>query len=210
MPQVIESVIPVRRNADLIATIAPLWIAPSAKALDLTYGRGLWWARYRPQHLVTNDLDHSRDTDCHYDYRDLPLAWTDTYDLVAFDPPYTAKGGRTTSGIAEMDDRYGLVAAPATPQLLVHDICEGLQQAARVLRPGGILLLKSADFISSGKYQPVHLDLLVCAVSLGLEIVDEYVHHSGRGPQPTRNRDGTLRRQVHSRRAHSYLTVFRK
>ena len=39
---------------------------------------------------------------------------------------------------------------------------------------------------------------------------DLFIHHSGMGPQPKTNLDGTPRRQVHSRRAHSYLVVFQK
>lgn len=38
---------------------------------------------------------------------------------------------------------------------------------------------------------------------LGLEQVDEFIHHSGTGPQPPG------RRQLHSRRAHTFLCIFR-
>lgn len=73
-----------------------------------------------------------------------------------------------------------------------------------MLRQHGRLLVKCMDYISSGAYQPGRHKVVVRATEVGLRQVDEFVHHSGLGPQPRRDL------QYHSRRAHSFLCVFQK
>lgn len=204
------SVITHRRNADLIAEIQPLWIKPEDAVLDVTYGKGQWWKKYRPANLTTNDLDTSLNTDFHYAFNHLPTAWTESYDVVAFDPPYVCKGGRKTSTIPAMDAAYGLAEAPKNPRALFGWIDGGMKGCARVLRPKGRLLVKCSDFISSGKYQDGYTNILYAGAVCSLEHVDTFIHASGTGPQPKKNRDGSHCRQIHGRRAHSYLVVFKK
>jgi hypothetical protein len=71
-------------------------------------------------------------------------------------------------------------------------------------------MVKVGDYVSSGKLVLGHHHVVEFGLNLGLEQVDEFVHASGTGPQPTVNLDGSPRLQVHSRRAHSFLVVFRK
>ena len=54
----------------------------------------------------------------------------ETFDAVAFDPPYVSVGGRSTSGINGMHAAYGMDGAPLTPQGVQDDINAG---------PGGVL-----------------------------------------------------------------------
>jgi len=111
---------------------------------------------------------------------------------------------------SDLNDRYGLATAPRTPEELRQLIADGIKECTRVLAPNGRLLVKTADYISSGRYQAGLLHVMVAGINAGLEIADLFIHHSGMGPQPSRNLDGTPRRQVHSRRAHSYLLVLQK
>ena len=185
-------------NAHLIRTIRPLYIPDGALVLDTTYGRGGFWTEYRPRHMTIMDAKFGDD------FRRLPAQWTDTYDVVVFDPPYVCKGGRATSGIQEMDDRYGLVDAPATPAEMRKLHTDGLVECERVLNVGGTLLVKMGDYISSGHYQSGLNHLTFVTTMLGLEQVDLFIHYTHPGPQPKG------RRQVHGRRAHTYLVVYRK
>lgn len=191
-------------NANLMIQVARLWIKPDDSVLDVTFGGGKWWTRWCPQGLRGHDLALDG-----VDFRVLPEA-AGTIDVVVFDPPYTAKGGRKTSGIAGFDDRYGLRDAGKSPVDVQMDIGGGIYEANRVLKPGGLLMVKCADYISSGKLVLGHRHVVETALELGMEQVDEYIHWTRTGPQPKKNRDGSPRRQVHSRRAHSFLCVFRK
>jgi hypothetical protein len=184
-------------NGDLIADVASLgyldgWV------LDPTYGRGLWWTKFRPPVFSFSDLKTG------VDFRSLPYA-NSMFDAVAFDPPYVCKGGRTTSGIKEMDDRYGLEDAPKTPFELVRLICQGMSECCRVLKPQGYLLVKCMDYISSGRLVGGTVSVQNYAEqALGMETYERFTHVGSAGPQPAG------RRQVHARNNASTLFIFRK
>jgi hypothetical protein len=199
----VQSVVVSKRNGPLLAEVARLWLNPADLVLDVTYGRGLFWTDYRPARLIAHDL-YTVDG---IDFRRLPEG-DSSIDVVVFDPPYVSPGGRATSTIHEFNDRYGIDLVPRTVKETQELIAAGMKEATRVLVPGGRLLVKCADYISSGRFVQGRHHVVSTARTLGLEQVDEFVHHSGSGPQPKKNRDGTPRRQVHSRRAHSYLCVF--
>lgn len=185
-------------NDALMAEVARLWIKPEDVVVDLTFGKGNFWKTYSPPHLVSYSGDFT-NTGWH-------SSWV---DVVVFDPPYTSPGGRATSTIDDFNDAYGLHDTPPTPALLHDLITEGLDECDRILKPGGLLMVKHANYISSGKYQQGHYWILLHAEDMGMEQVDEFILHSGTGPQPKLNPDGSPRRQVHSRRAHSFLSIFR-
>lgn len=173
--------------------------------LDPTYGRGIWWKRFRPSSLVTNDLVPGR-ADHAFDFRHLPAEWANSFDAVAYDAPYVAIGGRKGSAMAELHDRFGLIGAPRTPALLQHMLSEGLTEMQRVAKPRAFILVKCQDYISSGKLFAGSHYTLTHGLDIGLEYFDrlERIQPNPR-PQPTSNR-----RQVHARRNLSTLLVFRK
>lgn len=196
-------------NAQLIVDCATLgYIRKSDRVLDPTYGRGLWWKLWRPDDLVIRD----RKLDRAWNYREMAEFEDATFDVVTFDPPYVAQGGRATIGEGAEDfaDRFGMVDCPRSPEELLRDNCAGLLQCARVTKPGGIILAKCKPYVSSGKLFPAHhLIFNYADVGLGLIYVDEFTHAAGTGPQPQTNLDGTERRQVHARQNASVLFVFR-
>lgn len=196
MPGTVQSVVECHDNGPLLAAAAQLWIRPGDLVLDVTYGRGNFWTDYRPDRLVTHDLELDG-----VDFRQLPEADA-SVDVVIFDPPYIPQGGRETSGIPAFLDRYGLVTVPKTTAELEELIAAGMKEASRVLRPGGRLFVKCMDYICSRQFQAGRHHAVTTALELGLRQVDEFVHYSGLGPQPPG------RRQEHSRRAHSYLCIF--
>lgn len=187
---------PWHTNAHLIEDVARLgYLQAGWVTLDPTYGRGLWWARWRPDVLVAHDLRLDR-----VDFRALPEA-DSTFDAAAFDPPYVSVGGRETTKIRDLHDRYGLGDAPPSPAGVQADIDDGLAELCRVLRPGGMALVKCQDYISSGTYQPGTHWTLTTALRLGFVLVDRLEHVAGVRPQPPG------RRQVHARRNLSTLFV---
>ena len=114
--------------------------------LDPTYGKGVWWQQWRPQNLVTR----SNVEDPSFDFRRTEFA-EGQFDAIAYDPPYVSVGGRATSNQKEMYDHYGLLNAPKTPLELQWLINDGLTEMYRIVKPGGIVLVKCQDYISGGK-----------------------------------------------------------
>lgn len=114
-------------------------------------------------------------------------------------------GGRTTIGedVAGFVAGYGLRDAPRTPDDMRAFIAQGLAEATRICVPGGILLVKCAPYISSGKLQLGDHWLLEDALALGLRVEERFIHVGHVRPQPGG------RRVVHARNNYSVLFVFR-
>lgn len=193
-------------NAELIKDIARLgYLSRDAVTLDPTYGRGVWWKRWRPDNLVTHDI-----TADGVDFRDLPHD-DDEFGAVVFDPPYVCIGGRATSTAHEFNERFGLADTPRTPQALADHNADGLAECARVLERKRYLLTKCKDYIWSGKFFDGTGATCDTAKALGLELVDRFEHVGAPGMQPERSRkDGAAVRQLHARRNLSTMFVFRK
>jgi hypothetical protein len=188
----IASVIP-GDNADLIATIAPLYLA-GRTVVDVTYGRGRWWTRYRPEGLVGHDLatDGIDFTALPYDDR--------SWDVVCYDPPYIPAGGDTTSTAGDFQANYGIRGGRSQAELDVL-VFAGLAEAARVTRC--YLLVKCMDYVNGGLFTAMSYRMVTEAQRLGLHMHDEIVHHAGSGPG-----GHNIVRQLRARRCHSKLLVF--
>jgi hypothetical protein len=187
-------------NGVLIATVARLGYLgrPGDTVLDVTYGRGLWWTRYRPAVLIAGAGD----------FRDRPEV-DKSVPVVCFDPPYISTGSRATSSVDDLYDRYGLGELKgwrATREL----IDAGLSECARVLAPGGFLLVKCMDYVESGRKVWNTFHVAAEGQCHGLELVDRFHHLSGGGPQTLVNQDGSPREQRHAREVTSMLLVFTK
>lgn len=184
-------------NAHMVEDVARLgYLRADWRTVDPTYGRGLWWARWRPDELTVHDLALDG-----VDFRDLPEV-DGAYDAAVFDPPYVCVGGRTTTGLADMHDRYGLTDAPRTPAELQALIGDGLAEVARVVRHRGLVLVKCQDYVTSGRLWPGAHHTTTRGLELGLRLVDRLEYLTSPRPQPSG------RRQVHARRNLSTLLVW--
>ena len=198
-------------NSDLIRAVFDIhvWPKPWAQGpdgpqiMDVTFGRGLWWQwiMNRGHEFTSHDIRLDG-----VDFRHLPEP-DKSMDVIAFDPDYVAIGGRATSTITEFNDRYGLTVKDyETPRALQRTINQGIEECARVLRPQGILLVKCATYISSGRPWLGEYHTIKHGHDCGLLVEDIFVHISGTGPQPARPDS----RQQHARSNSSRLIVFRK
>jgi len=204
-PSTVESVVKVRENGPLIATAAVLHIFDGAAVVDMTYGRGLFWTKYRPENLIAHDLYRGDGVD----FRDLPEG-DSSVDVAVFDPPYLPNESADKTTVPDFRDRYGIdlteeQRGPRTVQDVFDLYTAGIAEAHRILKPRGKLLVKTMDFVHGGKYHAMRQHVVMSATELGMSQVDEFVHHSGLGVS---NLAGTTQRT--SRRAHSLLCVFKK
>lgn len=184
-------------NGDLVAEFAPLYL--SGSVLDVTYGRGMWWTRFRPELFAFHDLALDG-----VDFRALPEG-PSSWDTVVFDPPYVPRQGpapATRIEDATFRQRYGLTVSRSGPELR-RLIFAGLAECARVARRW--VLVKCADYVNARKFQLGHLAVIQEGERIGLECHDLIIHATGSGPGGSQ-----ILRILRARRGHSYLVVFKK
>lgn len=187
-------------NADLIATIAPIYL-DGHSVLDVTYGKGAWWRRYTPDRFTCHDLALDG-----VDFRDLPEA-DNSVDVVCFDPPYVPCGSlpqviesshRSSAGAFR--HAYGL--QPMSHNDIETLFRDGLAECARVARRW--VLAKCADYVTGGRFRLGHLSMIDAARSADLaDPWDLIVHHTGPGPG-----GHNITHPLRARRHHSYLLAF--
>lgn len=194
-------------NADLIAdAVVPLgYLDPDTdRVLDPTWGHGVWWQRVRPARFVASDLEPDKSPlDCpvcvdggehptddkgrpvhagrSVDFTALPFD-ADTFDVVAFDPPYVPVGSNDTSTLKDYNERYGRHLVPSDPVKLQAIIDAGLSEAARV--SARVVLVKCANYVWSGHLYPGALHTANAAADLGLELLDWFTHAGNVRAQP--------------------------
>jgi hypothetical protein len=180
-------------NGHLIADVAKLgYIKSDDLVLDLTYGEGVWWKQWRPS-VLTHLHRHGAD------FRDTKFR-DGLFDVVAFDPPYKLNGRPDPM----IDERYGVHERATTAERL-ELIQGGIYEAARVVQPGGIVLVKCQDQVVSGAIVWQTHIVYQAAWMVGLEQVDRFDMTGHHRKQPMEGR-----RQQHAHGRPSTLLVFRK
>src|SRR5699024_499292 len=125
------------------------------------YGLGRFWTEIRPAGLVAVDIDPERvaaaldagiDAEV-ADFTALPMD-DGTYATVVLDPPYKLNGASTGRGPSAADAGFG-VAGTDWGRMRWQDrhalIRAGIAEAVRVTAPGGHVLVKCQDQVSSGR-----------------------------------------------------------
>lgn len=186
-------------NAELIADCFELgYLSDEWLTLDCTFGEGVFHKVRSPKRLIATDKDPYKSLfGSSVDFRYLPFK-DRAFDCVIYDGPYKLQG---TSNETNMDERYGTketVRWQDRMQLL-HD---GFEECARVLG-NGFLLAKCQAQVCSGAVRWQDVEYINHGYELGLDLVDRFDILSYRA-QP----DG--RSQVHARRNHSTLLIFKR
>lgn len=188
----VPSVIP-GTNAHLVEKVRHLGYLDGT-VVDVTYGQGGWWSRWRPAGLVAHDLAVDA-----VDFTALPYD-ADAFDTVCYDPPYIPAGGDTTSTAPQFQARYGITGGRSQAELDAM-VFAGLAETLRVGRR--FVLVKCMDYVNGGSFHPMSYRVAARAMELGARMHDELVHHAGPGPGGHNIVD-----QVRARRCHSKLLVF--
>jgi SAM-dependent methyltransferase len=199
-PEAIKAATNWPTNGDMIADVARLgYLQPDWAVLDTSHGLGTFWTRWRPETPLTAcDLNQDKSPwGVSVDFRSMPFGDAE-FDAVVLDGPYRLNG----TPDATFDERYGTDEV-STWQDRMQLIRDGITECVRVLKPKGILLVKCADQVCSGKVRWQTIDFTLHAEKHGCELVDSLLFLGGR-PQPAG------RRQIHARRNYSTLLIFRK
>lgn len=182
-------------NADQFPEILKLYVPPPAKILDMTYGTGVFWRAVDPRGytIIFNDIEPKRGHTS-FDLAALPVEWASSFDCCILDPPYKLTGTKYVG------DQYKNRSRGRT---YVWDLYrDGIKEAARVLLPGGVLIVKCMDQVALHKQNWLHIFVYEQAQKLGLTGVDLFilVRKSIR-PQPHNT-------QKHAWKNHSFAWVF--
>jgi len=169
-------------NAHMMADVFQLHVKPNAVVVDPTYGEGNFYTVSRPAGLIGHDKYKGPCFDG-VDWGDLPEE-DESVDVVVFDAPYVARGGRATSTITDMVDAFGMAYADATPEALWANMTRGLDEAVRVLKPGGLVMTKAMWYVSSGQMQNALQWYWNHIESIGLKAYDWFIFVGEPGPQP--------------------------
>lgn len=196
-------------NADVFPKILKLHVPAGSKVADVTFGKGVFWKKvpeglYR---LMASDL--SKGTDC----RNLPYD-SDSVDAVVLDPPYmegSTRNSAYSTGHRQFQSYYGLKSiAEHKTQDRYHGAVlalyrEASTEAYRILRSGGILIVKCQDEVCSNRQRLTHVEIIESLTKTGFFCRDLFVVVRTNKPGVSR-----VKKQIHARKNHSYFLVFAK
>jgi hypothetical protein len=187
-------------NADLFPDVLSLYVPEGSRVIDMTFANGVFWKKVDTSKydLVTNDLFNPKAAN-HEDFRHLSFP-DKSFDAVVLDPPYM----RTNNKAGVMAGNYN----NQTINLRTHDAIislyrEGYEEAKRLLKDDGILIVKCQDEIESGKPRWSHIELMTHE---GFRADDIFVLIRNGGVLIGRCQE----RQQHARKNHSYFLVLVK
>jgi SAM-dependent methyltransferase len=182
-------------NADLLPDIFTLYVRNGCVVADVTYGNGVFWSEMNEADykLLKSDLALNG-----VDFTKLPYEDA-SVDVVLFDPPFM-HGSAGESTIKESINKC-YKNNNAGHESVVRLYAAGILEAARVLKKGGILLVKCQDETESAKQRLTHIEIIEFLEASGFLIRDLFVL-----VQPT---TPAMREQYQksARKNHSYAIV---
>jgi DNA methylase len=202
----------VGNNDEVFPKVLGLYVPEGSAVADVTYGKGVFWARIPKNAYKLKATDIETGVDC----RHLPYG-NGEIDCVVLDPPYMEGFFRKHSdhlagsgSHAAFREHYsnGKTTTEEGPKW--HDAVLDLYfkagtEAKRVLRDNGILIVKCQDEVSANKQNLSHVQIINNYESHGFTTEDVFVVVRTNKPSVSR-----IKRQVHARKNHSYFLVFRK
>lgn len=201
----------VGQNARLFADILRLHVPPGSRVADVTYGKGAFWKEVDPTRYTLLATDLKTGVDC----RSLPYD-ARSIDCVVLDPPYMEGFFRRSANQlagrgshASFREHYGSSAAttngPRYHAAVLSLYVEAAIEARRVLRGGGILIVKCQDEVSANRQHLTHVEIINEYAAIGFHAKDLFVLVRTNRPGVSR-----MKKQVHARKNHSYFLVFVK
>jgi hypothetical protein len=184
-------------QGEILRNILQLHVGAPTFDLDPCFGSGSFYRGEIPEPRLRYDIEPQRLDVKRGDVRalDLPSA---SLKSVVFDGPFLHSPGRDSI----MGQRFGGYPTQRSLRVMYFG---ALAELWRVLRTGGVLVVKTQDIVESGRQVWNHIHVANMAENLGFEMIDLFVlvrKHAMTGHNHSEQR--------HCRKLHSYFLVFRK
>ena len=170
--------------------------------LDPTYSKGYFYKKIQPPRLKFDLVPQTEDT-VQASADKLPLE-DESVGVIMFDPPFCITGGPSLQhpkpGSNIIPGRFG---GFKTPDELTDFYFYALKEFKRILRPGGWLIFKCQDTVSSSRQYWTHCFVLDTATFHGFYPKDLFILLA-------KSRLTDKRKQQHARKYHCYFWVFQK
>lgn len=201
----------VDKNENVFPQILKLHVPKGSVVADVTYGKGIFWKNVPPGAYKLKATDIKTGVDC----RNLPYD-DGSIDCVVLDPPYMEGFYRRSSDHLAGSGTHGAFRdtysnsqetkeGPKYHAAVLDLYFKAAREAYRVLRTGGVFIVKCQDEVSANKQHLTHVEIINEFESLGFYTKDLFVVVRPNKPAVSR-----IKRQVHSRKNHSYFLVFIK
>jgi len=201
----------VGNNDEVFPKILKLYVPKNSVVADVTYGKGVFW------HLVPKDTYRVKASDIvtGVDCRSLPYE-NDSIDCIVLDPPYMegfyrvhpahmAGSGSHSAFREHYSNGKPTSEGPKWHDAVLDFYYKAGEEAHRVMRENGILIVKCQDEVSANKQHLTHVQVINKYEGLGFETEDLFVVVRTNRPSVSR-----ILKQRHARKNHSYFLVFKK
>jgi hypothetical protein len=191
-------------NDEVFPYVLSLYVELGSTVADVTYGQGVFWRKVPEDAYKLLASDLSGGVDC----RELPYD-SGSIDCVVFDPPYMHTPGGTAHVNHQNYEGY-YKNNQANSEKKYHEAVLDLyftaaKEAWRVLREGGIYIVKCQDEVCANQQRLTHVELINELQQYGFVTEDLFVVVRRGKPGVSR-----LLAQAHARKNHSYFIVFLK
>ena len=192
-------------NDEVFPHVLALHVPKGSIVADVTYGKGVFWKSIDTTAYDLRATDLAAGVDC----RQLPYS-DRIIDCVVFDPPYMHTPGGTAHQNHQNYENYYYNNAISHSSKKYHEAVldlyfEGSKEAFRVLKPGGVLIIKCQDEVCANRQRLTHVEIINELSGMGFTVVDLFVVVRNNKPGVSR-----ILKQVHARKNHSYFLVFQK
>jgi len=191
-------------NDEVFPRVMSLYVAPDSTVADVTYGKGVFWRKIPPNAYKLLATDFATGVDC----RRLPYE-NASVDCVVFDPPYMHTPGGTAHVNHQNYETYYRNNQAASERKYHEAVLDlyfaAAREAWRVLRSGGIYIVKCQDEVCANQQKLTHVEIINELAGHGFVAEDLFVVVRTGRPGVSR-----MLRQAHARKNHSYFLVFLK
>lgn len=198
-------------NAEIFPTVLALHVPEGSVVADVTYGTGIFWKNIPKGSYELKATDISQGVDC----TKLPYE-NETIDCVVLDPPYMeglfrkstdhmAGSGTHAAFRKTYSNAKETPGGPKWHAAVADLYFRAGREAHRVLRDGGVFIVKCQDEVSANRQQLTHVEIINEYDRIGFYAKDLFVVI-----RPNRPSISRLLKQVHARKNHSYFLVFLK